>query len=126
MNGNYQLGLLYLTHLLVGVDGDINENELRAFSKIRQVENITNEVFKQFEQEVLGLKEREIYQAGIDLINQCTDEEKLKALVTLYKMSEVDGRVHSKEIRLLLYSIKNAGIEFEDVVLAAKTTSSIL
>ena len=31
-------------------------------------------------------------------------------------MSEVDGRVHVKEVRLLLYSIKMAGIEFNDVV----------
>jgi hypothetical protein len=29
---------------------------------------------------------------------------------------EVDGRVHSKEIRLLLYSVETAGIEFNDVV----------
>jgi len=31
-------------------------------------------------------------------------------------MSEVDGSVHVKEVRLLLYSIKSAGIEFDDVV----------
>jgi len=31
-------------------------------------------------------------------------------------MSEADGRVHVKEVRLLLYSIRMAGIEFDDVV----------
>jgi len=40
----------------------------------------------------------------------------LKAFVTLYKISEIDGRVHVKEVRLLLYSIKMTGIEFDDVV----------
>jgi hypothetical protein len=31
-------------------------------------------------------------------------------------MSEVDGRVHVKEVRLLLYSTKMTGVEFDDVV----------
>ena len=53
------------------------------------------------------------------MINRCTEEEKLNAFVHLYKMSEVDGRVHVKEVRLLLYSIKMAGIEFNDVVTRA-------
>ena len=43
-------------------------------------------------------------------------QEKLNAFVHLYKLSEVDGSVHVKEVRLLLYSIKMAGIEFNDVV----------
>ena len=49
----------------------------------------------------------------------------MNAFVILYKMSEVDGRVHVKEIKLLLYSIKLAGIEFDDVVNLAKVTPSI-
>jgi hypothetical protein len=54
------------------------------------------------------------------MMNNCTEEEKLNAFVHLYKMSEIDGRVHIKEVRLLLYTIKNAGIEFNDVVARAK------
>lgn len=117
---NSQLGLLYLAHLLIGADGAIDTAEFQALSKIKLKESISDEVFKKFEEAIKGKKEKEIYREGIDLMNQGTEEEKLTAFVHLYKMSEVDGRVHIKEVRLLLYSIKNAGIEFNDVVARAK------
>jgi hypothetical protein len=37
-------------------------------------------------------------------------------------MSEVESTVHVKEVRLLLYSIRMAAIEFNDVVEKAKAT----
>lgn len=116
---NYQLGLLYLVHLLIGVDGVVDENERKALQKVKNKENIPDVLFSEFEKDVREKKERDIYQRGIELINQCNDSEKLNAFVHLYKMSEVDGRVHVKEVRLLLYSIKMAGVEFNDVVLQA-------
>jgi len=116
---NYQLGLLYLVHLLIGVDGVVDENERKALQKVKSKESIPDVLFSEFEKDVREKKERDIYQRGIELINQCNDSEKLNAFVHLYKMSEVDGRVHVKEVRLLLYSIKMAGVEFNDVVLQA-------
>jgi uncharacterized tellurite resistance protein B-like protein len=115
-NANYQLGLLYLVHLLINADGVIDEKERSALLKIKSVEKIPDTLFDKFESEIGVRKEREIYQHGINLINECTDEEKLRAFVHLYKMSEADGRVHVKEVRLLLYSIRQVGIEFDDVV----------
>lgn len=122
MNKNYQLGLLYLVHLLMSADGVIDENETQALNTLKIKEGISETTFEEFKKAITEKKGRDIYQAGIDYINQCTDEEKLKAFVILYKMSEVDGRVHVKEVRLLLYCIKVTGIEFDDVV--AKATSS--
>jgi uncharacterized tellurite resistance protein B-like protein len=113
---DYQLGLLYLVHLLISADGVIDEKESKALQQIRVDEKITDEVFHEFEEHMRTKKEREIYQQGISMINECNDEEKLNAFVQLYKLSEVDGSVHVKEVRLLLYSIKMAGIEFNDVV----------
>ena len=115
-NLNYQHGLLYLVHLLVSADGVIDENERTALLKVKNLEKIPDSVFNDFEKAISSKKERDIYQEGIGLINACTEEEKLDAFVHLYKMSEVDGRVHAKEVRLMLYSIKMAGIEFNDVV----------
>src|SRR5512147_543412 len=117
----YQKGLLYLVHLLISADGIVDENEKKALKKVKEKENIPDSIFAEFQKQVTIKKERDIYQEGIELINQCTDEEKLNAFVHLYKMSEVDGRVHVKEVRLLLYSIKQAGIEFNDVVARAST-----
>ena len=115
-NTNYQLGLLYLVHLLINADGVIDEKERSALVKIKTLEKIPDSLFAKFEEEIAVRKEREIYHTGIDLINECSDQEKLSAFVHLYQMSEADGRVHVKEVRLLLYSIRQAGIEFEDVV----------
>lgn len=126
MNQNYQLGLLCLTHLLISADGVMDANEIDAINIIRSKERVSDELFREFEQLIKEKKERETFQLGIDLINQCSDEEKLKVFVILYKLSEVDGRVHVKEIRLLLYSIKLSGIEFDDVVQKAMNAPSLL
>lgn len=116
MNKNYQLGLLYLVHLLVSADGVVDENELAALDKIKSREKISDDVFAQFKKNISTMKEREIYQLGLEHIAPCSNQEKLQAFSILYKMSEVDGRVHVKEVRLLLYSTKMTGVEFDDVV----------
>jgi len=115
-NKNYQLGLLHLVHLLISADGVIDEKERNAILHIKSKENISDSVYTEFENDVKTKTEKDIYQQGIALINECSEDEKLKAFVHLYKLSEVDGNVHVKEVRLLLYSIKMAGIEFNDVI----------
>jgi uncharacterized tellurite resistance protein B-like protein len=122
---DYRLGLLYLIHLLVSADGVIDDNEQVAIKKVMDKEGIPLSLFEEFQAAILNKKERDIYQAGIDYLNRCTDEEKLRAFVHLYQMSEVDGRVHIKEVRLLLYSIKMAGIEFNHVVDEAARQKSL-
>lgn len=116
---DYHLGLLYLVHLLIGIDGIVDENEQKQLLKIRDTEGISADVFEEFIDQVKQRKNRDIYQLGIEYINRCSDEKKLDAFVHLYKMSEADGTVHVKEVRLLLYSIKQASIEFSDVVARA-------
>ena len=124
MNKNYQLGLLYLVHLLVSADGVVDANELAALEKIKSSEKIPDDVYAQFKSDIQTKKERDIFQEGIDAISACSREEKLNAFSILYKMSEVDGRVHVKEVRLLLYSTKMTGVEFDDVVKKASSMQS--
>jgi len=123
MDKNYQLALLYFVHLLVSADGVTDIDELNAWSKIQQEENFSDSIIHEFEEIKNSKTEREIYQTALDYLTPCTDLEKLKVFATLYKLSEVDGRVHPKEIRLLLYSLKGAGIEFDDVVNYVKANS---
>jgi uncharacterized tellurite resistance protein B-like protein len=123
MNKNYQFGLLYLVHLLMSADGVVDEHETQALDTIKKKEQIPDSIFAEFKNAIALKKGREIYLTGIDYMNQCTDEEKLRAFVILYKMSEVDGSVHVKEVRLLLYCIKVTGIEFDDVVAKASRSS---
>ena len=126
MNKNYHLGLLYLVKLLVDADGVTDAKEIEAIRTIKKKEKIPDDTFEEFEKPLHALTEREIYERGISLINNCTREEKLNAFSTLYCLSEVDGRVHVKEIKLLLYSIKTAGVEFDDVVNHAKKKKDFL
>lgn len=120
-NKNYHLGLLLLVHLLINVDGDLDESERAALASIIQKEGIPEDIVTEFEQSVTNTSERDIYHRGIQLLNKCTDDDKIMALVHLYKLSEADGLVHVKEVRLLLYSIKMVGVEFNDVVARAKS-----
>jgi uncharacterized tellurite resistance protein B-like protein len=115
-NKKYQLGLLYLIHLLINADGVIDEKERAALLAVKEEEQISEPIFHEFENETQRLKEREIYQVGIEFLNECSRQEKLNAFVHLYRIAEADGSVHVKEVRLLLYSIRQAGIEFDDVV----------
>jgi len=117
---DYHFGLLYLVHLLISADGVLDEHEEKELLKIRDKEKIPNDTFVEFTNQIKTKKDREIYQLGIEYINKCSEEKKLDAFVHLYKMSEADGTFHVKEVRLLLYSIKMASIEFNDVVEKAK------
>lgn len=117
---SYHLGLLYMIQLLISSDGEVSSDEEKAWEVIKKKEGISNDLFNEFRKSLEGKKEREIYQEGIEALNHCTDEEKLDAFAHLYRLSEADGNVHVKEVRLLLYSIRMTGIEFNDVVEHAK------
>ena len=77
-------------------------------------------VYADFQKTVNTRSQREVYDLGVKLLSMCSDEEKLSALVHLYRLSEIDDNVHVKEVRLLLYSLKATNVEFEDVVLSAR------
>jgi uncharacterized tellurite resistance protein B-like protein len=118
-NKSFHLGLLYLTHLLINADGIVSTEEERALQRIKEKEKIPSDVFEEFLADVKTKSAKTIYQEGIALINECSIKEKLNALAHMYKLTEIDGSVHVKEVRLLLYSMKMASIEFNDVVVAA-------
>jgi uncharacterized tellurite resistance protein B-like protein len=126
MKNHYHLGLLCLTHLLVCADGVVDVTEIDALKIIKEKEGIDDETFSLFQEFIRDKKEKDIYHFGIEMMSKCSEREKLNVFVTLYKLSEVDGRVHVKEIRLLLYSIKVAGIEFNDVVNEAMASPSLI
>jgi hypothetical protein len=123
-NLNYQLGLLHFAHLLVTVDGFIDEREKKAMKDLQAEEQIPETVFNEFERAITPKSEKEVFQQGVDFLNQCDENEKLCALVHLYRMAEADSLVHIKEVRLLLYSLKATNVEFDDVVLTAQMVNA--
>ena len=118
-NTNFQLGLLHLIHLLVNVDGHIDDREQAAMERIRKEEHIPDSMFHEFEQKVASNSEDYIYNSGIAYLMKCSDDERLAAFVHLYKLAEADTNISSKEVRFLFYGLKTNKISFEDVILSA-------
>lgn len=112
----YSTGLLALISVLINSDGEISENELDYVEKIRQSEGIPDALFEQIRSSILGKSEREVYQIGINAINSCTEAEKLRAFVKMYQMAMIDGVIHVKEVRLLLYAVKTTKVDINTVV----------
>lgn len=118
-NNNFQLGLLHLVHLIVNVDGHIDDREREAMKKIREEENIPETLYQEFEQKATTAAEESIYEDGIAYLSKCSDEERLVVFVHLYKLAEADSTITSKEIRFLFYGLKETKLSFEDVVMSA-------
>jgi uncharacterized tellurite resistance protein B-like protein len=116
---NFHLGLLHFVHLLVTVDGHIDDRERAAILAIKKEERISDSLFEEFERKAEMAPEAEIYTDGIAYLSACTDDEKLAAFVHLYKLAEADSSITNKEVRFLLYGIKATKISFEDVVMTA-------
>jgi uncharacterized tellurite resistance protein B-like protein len=118
-NPDFQLGLLHFVHILVTVDGRIDDRERVAISAIRKEEGITDEVFHDFEKSISKSSEQEIYSKGMELLNACSEEERLIAFVHLYRLAEADTSISNKEVKFLLFGLKATNLSFEDVVLSA-------
>lgn len=120
----YSTGLLALITVLINSDGEISENEVDYIEKIRQSEGIPDALFDQIRSSILGKPEREVYQIGINAINACTEAEKLRAFVKMYQMAMIDGVIHVKEVRLLLYAVKTTKVDINTVVEMAQSYAS--
>ena len=112
----YEFGILYLVHLIISADGVIDEGELKALEIIIETEGMNPGVYREFIDQTASMSEKDIYEKGIEMISSCTPAQQLRAFAWLMKISESDGHIHAKEIRFLLYSVKKAGIDFNQVV----------
>ena len=125
INIHYHLGLLHFVHLLVMADGDLDTREKAVIRKIKLEEKIPDWVFDDFEDCLPHKTGQQIYDEGLEMLNSCNEEEKLCAFVHLYKLSEADEYIHEKEIKFLLYSLKDTRVEFTDVVLGARMSKAV-
>jgi uncharacterized tellurite resistance protein B-like protein len=123
MNRNYQLGLLHFVHVLINADGTIDEREMDALRKIQIEEEIDDTIFHEFSRSISGAKVREIYNKGIELLNTCTEEEKLIAFVHLFRLAESDESICMNEVKHLLHAIQVVKIEFADVAMSARLSA---
>ena len=120
---NYQLGLLYLSHILISADGVIHDEEQKALVRFKEEEKIPQSVYDEFQRDVQSKKLSVIYQRGLDMINECTIEEKKKAFTHLFKLCAVDGSIHVKEVKLLLYSARLTDSDLKEIMAASDVQS---
>jgi len=125
MKKNYQLGLLHFVHMLINTDGHIDDREMEIILKIKKEENIDDTVFLEFSRSIALIKGQEIFNRGLDLLNSCTEEEKICAFVYLFQLAEADASISMKEVRLLMYALKVTNVDFNDVALSTGLASSI-
>ena len=123
MSTNFKLGLLHFVHMLINVDGHIDDREMAAIQAIKKEEHIDDELFQEFSKSISNSKEHDIHQRGVELLNSCTEEERLCAFVHLFRIAESDTSINMKEVRLLMYSIKATKIDFDDVVMSARLSN---
>jgi hypothetical protein len=112
---HYHKGLLFATYLLINSDKEISDDELYYLHKMRVEEGISDEVFADHFLSLLGKDEREIYQIGIDSINRCPDDQKLRIFRRLYQMALSDGVLRVKEVRFILYAIQLTHVDSNTV-----------
>ncbi len=124
MNTNYHLGLLHLVHMLINVDGHIDEREMAMLQNIQHEEMIEDAVFQDFARSIAASKRQDIYNRGLSLLNNCTEEEKLCAFAHLFRLAESDTTIDMNEIRLLMSAIKQTKVDFEDVELITRLSTS--
>lgn len=117
---NYNEALLSLLRVIVYADGVFDDDETNAIKEICEIEGISDTYYDDFGERIKNLSEKDMYIKGIDSVQDCSQEEQIKIFVWLYKMAEVDGTIHVKEVRFLLYSFRQADIEFEQVEEAAR------
>ncbi len=51
-NLNYQLGLLHFSHLLISIDGFIDDRERKILSDMRTEEQIAESTYSEFEKSI--------------------------------------------------------------------------
>jgi uncharacterized tellurite resistance protein B-like protein len=119
----YKLALLHLIHVLVNADGVVDERERQVLETIRKEENISDAVFHAFEARIISSATKNVYEHGIKLLEDCSDEEKLQVFAHLYRMALADDDMNMREVRLLFYALRTTQIDFDDVMLVARMAS---
>lgn len=124
MKKNYQLGLLHFVHMLINTDGRIDDREMEIILKIKKEEDIEDSVFLEFSRSISTAKNQDIFNRGLDLLNSCTEDEKLCAFVYMFQLAEADASISMKEVRLLMYALKVTNIDFNDVAISHDLVAS--
>jgi hypothetical protein len=116
----YHKGLFFITYLLLNSDNEINDNELFYLHKMRVEEGMSDATFAEHFKSIIGKSEHEIYQIGIDSLNLCPEELKIRAFAILYNMAFTENVVRPREVRLLLYAMNFTQMDLDKVLFSLR------
>jgi len=120
---NYNRGLLFTTFLLINSDKEISDNELCHIHKMRVEEGMSDDIFADHFKSLIGKSGKEIYQIGIESLNRCSHEFKIKALIRLYQMATSDKVLNQKEVQFVFYTL---GFSHDEIEAAVRTRKQSL
>jgi hypothetical protein len=83
---------------------------------MRVEEGMSDDVFTDHFKSLIGKSGKEIYQIGIESLNHCPIDYKIKALNRLYHMAITDKVLNQKEVRIIFYSIGFSPLEIEAAI----------
>jgi hypothetical protein len=115
MKKDYHLALLHFVHMLINTDNRIDDREMDLILKIKKEEGIDDASFLEFSRSIAHINHQDIFNRGLKLLNNCTEDEKLCAFVYLFQLAEADTSISMKETRLLISALKAANVDFNDV-----------
>jgi len=115
MKKDYHLALLHFVHMLINTDNHIDDREMDLILKIKKEEGIDDASFLEFSRSIAHINHQDIFNRGLKLLNNCTEDEKLCAFVYLFQLAEADTSISMKETRLLISALKAANVDFNDV-----------
>jgi hypothetical protein len=113
---HYHKGLFFITYLLINSDREISDDELVYLHKMRIEEGIDDYSFSEYFKVVLETSEKELYQTGIESLNRCPDEYKIRAFERLFQLAYADKVLKPREVRFILYAIKLTHTNFNKVL----------
>jgi len=119
----FELALLHMIHLLVHADGPVDDRERNVIQLIRKEEKIPDAVYRTFEISLTMVNEKVLYNRAIALLCQCSEEDRIKVFVHLYRLAKADDDLSMKEVRMLFYALHDTKINFDDVVRFARMAS---
>jgi hypothetical protein len=113
---HYHKGLFFITYLLLNSDNEISDNELFHMHKMRIEEGMSDATFVDHFKSIIGKSEQEIYQIGIESLNKCSQEYKIRAFALLYNLAFTECMVQPREVRLLLYAMNLTKMDLNKVL----------
>jgi uncharacterized tellurite resistance protein B-like protein len=100
---NFFGGLVTLYHLLITADGHVDDKELRMGELMKQHENINDNDFNFYLEQIADKKKEDIIAECVDNLKKCDEELRIKSIAWMSLIANSDGFMAPEEWKLIYY-----------------------